>query len=392
MSELVSYGGDTRVVAARSEIERITASLALVQRRLVDELQPMAQLNGLVHHIQLDLRLPETLVRLGLQRHGCFVASESYFTADARVAHQLDAIAQTLSENPWLARLIPKQAWATLAATTLVAGFTNTNFTSQVIRATSGQISLEKSDLLTQVIPSEPVLAKEVAAARHSPPSKISDFTDRLNNDSGNIRIESYETSTGRCVIVYLPGTANWSPVGGESAFDLRSNTELIGDSENSNSSRAAHAAMNAFGVNATDRVILVGYSQGGMLASQLAEGSPNVVGLITIGAPIANSNLPADLPTLSIEHSNDIVPALAGATNPMTENWATASRHFEIGLGQSVAAAHEIDAYNETAKLVDGSSDSGLRRVKNLILGNLNGAELSQTKEYRPLKADALP
>ena len=392
MSGLVSYGGDTQVVATRSEIERITGELSLIQRRLVDELQPMAQLSGLVHHAQLDLQLPETLVRLGIQRHGCFIASESYFTADAQVAHRLESLAQTLHDNPWLSKMIPKEAWIALAATTVVAGFTNTDITSQVIRATGSQIPVTKIDLLTQVLPSEPVLAKEVAASSFTTPKSIGDLTNRLRSDSGNIRIESYQSSAGRVLVVYLPGTANWSPVGGKSAFDMRSNIELIGDTEKSNSSRAANAAITAFGEKTGDRLILVGYSQGGMVAAEIAETNKNVVGLVTIGAPVAEAKVPTHLPTLSIEHSNDLVPALAGETNPLTENWATASRHLEIEPGQTVIDAHNIDSYAETARMVDSSDDAGLNRVRKLILQNLSSAPLIAAKEYAPLKAGALP
>jgi len=246
--------------------------------------------------------------------------------------------------------------------------------------------------LLTQVLPSEQVLAKEVAASSFTTPKTIGDLTNRLRSDSGNIRIENYQTSSGRVLVVYLPGTANWSPVGGKSAFDMRSNIELIGDSENSNSSRAANAAITAFGEKTGDRLILVGYSQGGMVAAEIAETNKNVVGLVTIGAPVAEAKVPAHLPTLSIEHSNDLIPALAGETNPLTEYWATASRHLEIEPGQTVIDAHNIDSYAETAKLVDSSDDAGLNRVRRLILQNLSSAELIEAKEYAPLKAGALP
>ncbi len=388
MSGLLSYGGETSVVATRSEIERITSDLGLVQRRLLDELQPLAQLNGLIHHLQLDAMLPETLIRLGLQRYGCFVASESYFTADARVAHQLSALAETIHNNAWLTRLIPKEAWVALGAATVAAGFSNTNFSAQVVRAATGQLPLEKFDLLAQVIPSERVLAGQVPAPQLPRPTTVAAITHRLNNDSGNIRIEGYQSKSGRVLLVYLPGTANWSPVGGRSAFDLRSDLELIGDSQNTNSSRAANAALNAYGAKSGDRLILVGYSQGGMVAAQMAEENSNVVGLITIGAPVADAKFSPDLPVLSVEHSNDVVPALAGATNPLTENWATATRHWEIEPGKTVIQAHDINAYADTAALVDGSSDSGLVRIRSKILGTIEGAEALAVREYQPLKA----
>lgn len=388
MSGLVSYGGDSSVVATRTEIERITLDLASVQRRLLDELKPLAQLNGVVHHLQLDLMLPETLVRLGLQRHGCFVASDSYFTTDARIAHQLNKVAETIHDHPWLTKLIPKEAWVGLAATTAVAAFTNTNFTSQVVRATASQIPSEKFDLLTQVIPNERVLVGQGKAVALPTPRTVSGLAKRLNNDSGNIRIEGYRTKTGRVLFVYLPGTANWSPIGGSSAFDMRSNLELLGDSENSNSTRAANAALNAYGVNSSDQLVLVGYSQGGMVAAELAEQNSQVIGLVTIGSPIANAKLPAELAVLSIEHSNDLVPALAGSTNPLTENWATATRHWEISAGDSVIKSHEISAYANTANLVDSSTDGGLMRIRHKILGSIEGSEALEVKEYRPLKA----
>ena len=388
MSGLVSYGGDVAVVATRSEIERITSDLALVQRRLLNELQPLAQLNGLIHHLQLDAILPEALIRLGLQRHGCYVASESYFSTDARVAHQLNGLAETIHNNAWLARLIPKEAWVALGAATVAAGLSNTNFSAQMVRAAAGQLPVEKFDLLTQVIPSEQVLAGQVAAPQLPRPSTVAAITQRLNTDSGNIRIEGYQTKSGRVLMVYLPGTGNWSPVGGKSAFDLRSDVELIGDSQNTNSSRAANAALSTYGAKSSDRLILVGYSQGGMVAAQMAEENSNVVGLITIGAPISDAKFSPELPVLSIEHSNDVVPALAGDTNPLTENWATATRHWEIEPGETVLQAHDIRSYAETARLVDGSSDAGLIRIRNKILGTIQGAEPLAVREYEPLKA----
>jgi hypothetical protein len=106
----------------------------------------------------------------------------------------------------------------------------------------------------------------------------------------------------------------------------------------------------------------------------------------------VANAQLPDHLPTLSIEHSNDVVPALAGETNPLTKNWATASRHVNIEIGQTVLKAHDISNYTETARLVDQSTSSGLVRIREEILGNLAGAKALGVREFQPLKAVALP
>lgn len=393
MSELVSYGGDPSVTVARSEIERITNNLAHIQTRLIDELQPLAQLNGIVHHLQLDAHLPETLIRLGLQRHGCFVASESYFTGDARIAHQLAAVAETIQRNPWLKNLIPNQVWLGLAATVGVSAFSNNNLTSLGLRTVAGQLPIEKfGSTLSQLPKSEVRLLERPPSAVYQKPENLSGLASRLNNKSGNIRMESYQTPNGRVVVMYLPGTSEWNPLKGNKAFDSRSDAELLGNGEKSSAYRAANAAINAFGVNQQDRLVLVGYSQGGMVAAELASRHSNVTSIMTMGSPIANEQIPAGVNVISLEHSNDIVPAISGATNPMSENWATASRHVEVSPGETVLKAHEMREYVSTSALADASKDTGLIRLRSKLLNQFANAELETALEFAPLREASKP
>ena len=392
MTGLVSYGGDPHVVASRAEIERISGTLGVVQQRLIDELQPMAQLNGVIQHLQFDVELPETLVRLGLQRHGCFIASESYFTTDARISHQLDGIADFLVANPWAARLIPKEAWIATAAAGILGSVTNTPVTAHAIRTGMAQIPSEQLAKLTTPLPNQSIVIDGKQANLQPTPTNLQQLTSRLTDKSGNIRIEGYQTESGRVLIVYLPGTSNWSPVGKGGAFDLQSNIELIGEKDNSNSVRAAKAAIEQYGVKPTDKLILVGYSQGGMIAAELAETGNNVSGVVTIGSPVSKTRFDPDLPVVSLEHSNDVVPAFAGSTNPITENWSTASRHLDLTLGQNVSEAHEIGNYVETAKMADDSRDAGLTRVKTRILDQLDGATPLETREFSAFKEASRP
>ena len=389
MSGLVSYGGDASVTVARSEIERITGNLASIQNRLTNELQPMAQLNGLVHHLQLDAHLPETLIRLGLQRHGCFVASESYFTGDARVAHQFSAIAETIHAKPWLQKLIPNEVWTGLATAIGLSAFTNNNLTSLGVRSAVSFLPLEKvGSIFSKTQTAEVRIYETPPSALYQNPRTLYGLASRLNNESGNIRLESYQTPKGRLVLVYLPGTADWNPIESRKAFDVRSDLQLLGNGENSTSYRAANAAMDAFGVTKTDRLILVGYSQGGMVAAELAQANPNVEAILTMGSPIAKEEIPSQVNVISLEHSNDIVPAISGQTNPMTESWATGSRHVHISPGETVLKAHEIGQYVETAALADDSSDTGLARLRAELLGKLSGVTLQEAKEFSPFRA----
>lgn len=389
MSGLVSYGGDPKVSVARSEIDRITSNLGVVQKRLLNELQPLAQIAGIVHHVQLDTYLPETLVRLGLQRHGLFVAGESYFTADAQVAHRIDAIANAIHKTPLLRNAIPKQVWEGLAVGLGVAAFTNSNATALGVQAITGQLPLEKISDLTAKLPSSPISVEErPPSGVYQKPQTLSGLAERLNNPSGNIRIESLRGSSGRVLVVYLPGTAEWNPLAHEKAFDVRSDIELLGTTEKSASYRAANAALSAFGATSEDRLILVGYSQGGMVAADIAQQEPNVIGVVTMGSPIAREHLPTNIPVISLEHSNDVVPALAGATNPITDNWVTATRHVDLQSGENVLKAHNMSEYVTSANLADQSSDSGLVRLRQNLFSNLQGTEFVSAKEYAPLKA----
>jgi hypothetical protein len=388
LTGLVSYGGDQKIVVARGEIERIAAQLAHIQNRLITELSPLAQLNGVAHHLQLDAQIPETLVRLGLQRQGCYVAAESYFTGDARIAHQFTALVSVVNAHPWLQQIIPKSVWLATAALVGVSSLTNSNFTALGVRAGMSALPAQSIGEATSKLKSSGIqLSEEPAWAVYPDPASISGLASRLNNRSGHIRIESYKSESGRLIVMYLPGTAEWNPLANQKAFDIKSDVELMANGEKSTSYRAANAALNAFGVNQNDRLVLVGYSQGGMVASELAEKHFNVVGLVTFGSPIAREQLPGNLPVLSLEHSNDLVPALSGKTNPMTENWVTGSRHVEIEPGETVLKAHRVSEYVATAALADTSTDSGLMRIRRLLLANFAGSEKIEEKEYLPLK-----
>jgi pimeloyl-ACP methyl ester carboxylesterase len=389
VSDLVSFGGDPRVVATRSEIERITNELALVQRRITDELHPLAQIHGLVHHIQFDSVVPEVLVRLGLQRHGCFVAGESYFTTDARLAHKFNGLGEFLHENPWLANKVPNQVWLALGGAAAVAGFTNTDFTALAIRAGKPLLPTEEVGRVSAILPDGPPrLVEQSPRENLQNPNTIAALTGRLNNEDGRVRIERYQGMNEKTAVVYLPGTAEWNPAGSHKAFDIRSDLELASGNSSADSVEAVRQAISAAGLAPNEKVILVGYSQGGMIAANLAESGLPVSGIVTIGSPIAESEIPKDIPVISIEHTNDVVPAISGKTNPISENWVTATRHFDLHAGQSVIAAHAMSGYQETAALADRSTDVGMIHVKQEILGQLSNAKLMQVREFAPLRA----
>jgi hypothetical protein len=111
---------------------------------------------------------------------------------------------------------------------------------------------------------------------------------------------------------------------------------------------------------------VLNGYSQGGLLASQIAaSGQFNVHGVVTFGAPSAQVAIPASIPVLTVRNTEDLVPATSGYdTNP---NAVVVERPvFATGPIPSDRAvpAHELNYYEETAAVVDQTHSSEVRDV----------------------------
>ena len=130
--------------------------------------------------------------------------------------------------------------------------------------------------------------------------------------------------------------------------------------------------------------MIVAGYSLGGIAAAQLAaNGGFEVTGVVTIGSPVGQVNVPQGVPVLSVQHSNDPIPAATGESNPLTANWATVTREATLPAGSPSLAAHELSRYRETLNLVDQSYLTGVSRVRELILGQLEGSRLVKASAF---------
>jgi len=113
--------------------------------------------------------------------------------------------------------------------------------------------------------------------------------------------------------------------------------------------------------------VMLVGHSEGGMVAVQTAlacakSGRFRVSHVVTAGSPVGLTvaKLPGSVQVLALENSNDIVPHLDGRTNPDKINVTTVSvRH---GNGE-IVDDHTIEqSYPPEARDVDASNDPSIR------------------------------
>lgn len=162
----------------------------------------------------------------------------------------------------------------------------------------------------------------------------------------------------GTVAVVHLPSTQVWFPTRGPNPVDGETNVRSVAG-QGTAVSAGVSAAMRAAGVRRGEPVMLVGYSQGGLTAAQLAadprfraEFSPRVV--LTAGSPIAHMPVPDDVSVLALEHDGDYVHGLDGADNPDRASWTT----VEAASGEP---AHSAPGYAATADLVDASEHPSL-------------------------------
>jgi len=81
---------------------------------------------------------------------------------------------------------------------------------------------------------------------------------------------------------------------------------------------RAVKQALEDAGVAPGSDVVWSGFSQGGIMAGNLAADSSlpyNTVGVVTNGAPVDGFDIPDHIPVLQVEHASDPVPMLDGRT-----------------------------------------------------------------------------
>ena len=177
---------------------------------------------------------------------------------------------------------------------------------------------------------------------------------------------------------VYLGGTVDFRPMAAEDAFDLTSNVTGVAGLP-AGSLRAVQEALAQAGVTSTSEVTFTGHSQGGLLAAVLAtSGDYNVQGVVTVGAPAGNVQIPAGIPAVIIEHTDDLVPALGGVqTN--TDAIVVQRRAFESAndLPAGLAApAHRMPYYRETATLMDQARSEQLVDVRRQLDAFSAGAD----------------
>lgn len=227
------------------------------------------------------------------------------------------------------------------------------------------------------------------------PPRSLADVLAGLSHRNlgrpGEIDVRLLTGADGhRRVIVDVPGTKNWALDGhNPDVTSLATNLRAVAGRVTTYE-RGVIEALRQAGVRPDDDILLVGHSEGGLVAinaaRHLMSGATSrefhVSHVVTAGAPIGliAGGIPRSVDVLALENDGDVVPHLDGATNPDRVNLTTATVHHDHG---SVAANHDLDAsYRPGAADVDASGNPSLRGYLAGVGGFL-GAESVQTRAF---------
>ena len=355
----LSYGGDPAIVATRAEIERIQAGLASVGNLLGNQVELTDFLTQPLKRIGLAMELPAVQERIRYLLQALEAATNEYFDGEALVAKELTDLG--------------------LISAPIIA---------------SGLISLANE---AGMFREHRVTATQLDKFWRPAPLGLEGLAQRLVEirGAGQVLIERY----GNRFIAYLPGTQTWSPIGLKNPIDFTSNLQAMKGSGLAASERGVQLALSdairAAGTGSSASILLVGHSQGGLIAANIAAKDPRVKGLVTFGAPISQLADQIKVPTVAIQHKNDIVPKLGLKANPMLENMVTVERVLRISEPLvAVLEAHEIEGYAKTAEVADKSQEIGLKRVREQLLErffpqNSIGVETGETAVYKLERTD---
>jgi hypothetical protein len=251
--------------------------------------------------------------------------------------------------------------------------------------ATGLVIAAAGPTLLTET----PVSVRMSRTAVAKPITGFADLASRIPSGAGSaqIRIEKYETAgSAPRWVVYAGGTVDASAVPGREPWDSTSNLHGIAGGD-PGSVRATLQAMQEAGIQPGDPVLSVGYSQGGIVATEVVRrGGFSNAGLVTFGSPTGQLSVDATIPNVAVEISEDLVPALGGQPRSAAQGGLDrllVRRRIYDGIDpptNELLPAHAIRNYRETAELMDRSSDPRLTEMREQIAEITGGNSASVT------------
>ncbi|MDO5049124.1 MAG: alpha/beta fold hydrolase [Actinomycetaceae bacterium] len=162
--------------------------------------------------------------------------------------------------------------------------------------------------------------------------------------------------------LISLPGTDHVDPHSTPNPADSETNVrEVLGlrSAVYVGVVNALRHAMASEGVSPRDMtrepVVIMGHSQGGMIALSLLDRHPrevNVRGVVTMGTPGRRMRVPRDVAVLALEHDQDIVPSMDGRPRRQTNDRVVVGRRLNRPRTGPLWYAHSSATYTETMQL----------------------------------------
>ena len=221
--------------------------------------------------------------------------------------------------------------------------------------------------------------SKDVRLTAHAPrvgvaPRGVGDLVtgDGPTSGGSRVRVSGIPQPDGSWTwVVDVPGTQTFDPRAGSNPYDMTSNILLAAGQRTRTMQAVVDAVEDArrrTGDTGPPRVMVTGHSQGGLTAAALAADPTfrarlGITHVVTSAAPVARLDIPPDVSVLSLEHTQDLVPASEGADNPDRESWVTVERSIvdELGPDGRATQAHDNGLYADTARMVDASDDPSI-------------------------------
>ncbi len=210
--------------------------------------------------------------------------------------------------------------------------------------------------------------------------------------DQGQIDVKAIPQPDGTTkYVVTMPGTKDWqfNPLGDNPyANDLATNLHAMAGHNTVYEQMVAKALHDAGAPPGAD-VMLIGHSQGGIVAANAAADSAtgefpyHVTHVVTAGSPIANIPIPKGTQVLSFENSHDIVPHLDGHSNPAASNVTTVTfdnQHGTMGENHSTASNN----YGGAAQQADTAKDPSIDQFVSSASSYFDPAGTPSTHVYQ--------
>ena len=379
------------MVASNLEIERVLAKIRLAEECLRSMVTPFSLLGqgvadlgeGLsspfgfeqAKSIAVGLELPALIQKLQHLELACLEASRAYFQGETEIAAEL-----------------PNLAEAVMAA----GVFRETGVQVREVGADGLPViselggSIEGGHLLTPQKSPDRLAELIWHLQRTDEHSKNQIRVDRLAPIGGGVGPGGQLPAANPLFIAYVPGTQEWAVNAGDNAFDATSNVAAMASPALAASERGVEQALVMAGAVAGARVLLVGHSQGGLIAARLAANQDfNVTDVLTAGAPIERLTLPASVRVTTVDHTNDVIPALGAAGVAAVGAGAASApasavrirEPFAPGLATRELPAHRLSGYVQTAHRMDANTDPLLRQRKSQLTAIPASAQCSATE-----------